>query len=245
MKTKYCLVDYITRFNYKKDGIYIGDKKLSTQEKYFVWRFIMDLSKYSDKDIEIILENTDTEILARKFNEFREILPRICKNKINKIDEKIKKIQSFMRNLDARKITAKQLCFLADVRDKFVKQCKKERAKWETYLKILERAKRRYGQINESRSKYVNLYKNKIRQAKNYDIIQLAEELGFEVKKAGKNFFIHCPFHTEKRPSCCLYPEFNIFYCFGCGAKGDVITFYMKVNNTTFKEAVDYLTRFH
>ncbi|WP_294451466.1 DNA primase [uncultured Gemmiger sp.] len=50
-----------------------------------------------------------------------------------------------------------------------------------------------------------------------------------------------CPFHTEKTPSFVVYPETQSFYCFGCGAGGDVITFVRKISNLGYVEAVKQL----
>lgn len=50
-----------------------------------------------------------------------------------------------------------------------------------------------------------------------------------------------CPFHNEKTPSFVVYPETQSFYCFGCGAGGDVITFIKKINNVDYIEAVKFL----
>ncbi len=50
-----------------------------------------------------------------------------------------------------------------------------------------------------------------------------------------------CPFHNEKTPSFHVYPENQSFYCFGCGAGGDIITFAKKINNLDYVEAVKLL----
>ncbi|HET9126579.1 MAG TPA: DNA primase [Propionibacteriaceae bacterium] len=50
-----------------------------------------------------------------------------------------------------------------------------------------------------------------------------------------------CPFHDEKTPSFQVTPSRGLFYCFGCGEGGDVITFLEKINNLTFTEAVQQL----
>ena len=50
-----------------------------------------------------------------------------------------------------------------------------------------------------------------------------------------------CPFHSEKTPSFVVYPETQSFYCFGCGAGGDVITFVRKISNLGYVEAVKSL----
>ncbi len=60
---------------------------------------------------------------------------------------------------------------------------------------------------------------------------------------AGKNLVGLCPFHNEKTPSFCIYPENNSFYCFGCNKGGDVISFIMGVENLDFAEAVKFLAQ--
>lgn len=57
------------------------------------------------------------------------------------------------------------------------------------------------------------------------------------LKKAGRNFVGLCPFHSEKTPSFSVSPEKNIFYCFGCGEGGNIISFLMKYENLSFPEA--------
>lgn len=58
------------------------------------------------------------------------------------------------------------------------------------------------------------------------------------LKRRGKNLVGLCPFHNEKTPSFTVYPESNSFYCFGCGAGGDVITFVRRMENLDYTEAV-------
>ena len=45
--------------------------------------------------------------------------------------------------------------------------------------------------------------------------------------RRGRNYVCSCPFHSEKTPSCTVFTDTQSFYCFGCGAGGDVITFTM------------------
>ena len=61
------------------------------------------------------------------------------------------------------------------------------------------------------------------------------------LKRRGRNFVGLCPFHGEKTPSFNLYPETNSFYCFGCGAGGDVVTFIRKIENLSYIDAVKFL----
>ena len=62
-----------------------------------------------------------------------------------------------------------------------------------------------------------------------------------ELKKRGNNVLALCPFHGEKTPSFNINPTKQLFYCFGCGAGGDVITFIMKIENLSYAEAVAFL----
>lgn len=59
--------------------------------------------------------------------------------------------------------------------------------------------------------------------------------------RRGRNCVCLCPFHSEKSPSCTVYLESSSFYCFGCGAGGDVITFIMKIENLDYVEAIKFL----
>jgi DNA primase len=83
--------------------------------------------------------------------------------------------------------------------------------------------------------------KSKIEEIKNrVDIVDLVSEY-LTLKKAGRNFTGLCPFHQEKTPSFSVNRDKQIFYCFGCGEGGNVITFLMKIADKTFPEAIEYL----
>lgn len=58
------------------------------------------------------------------------------------------------------------------------------------------------------------------------------------LKRRGKTLTGLCPFHNEKTPSFTVYPDTRSFYCFGCGAGGDVITFVRRIDNLDYVEAV-------
>ena len=63
------------------------------------------------------------------------------------------------------------------------------------------------------------------------------------LKRRGRNMVGLCPFHSEKTPSFNLYPENGSFYCFGCGAGGDVITFIRRIENLDYMEAIRFLAQ--
>lgn len=59
--------------------------------------------------------------------------------------------------------------------------------------------------------------------------------------RRGRNYVCLCPFHSEKSPSCTVYPETDSFYCFGCGAGGDTVNFIRLIENLEYMEAVKLL----
>ena len=62
-----------------------------------------------------------------------------------------------------------------------------------------------------------------------------------KIQKKGSSYFGLCPFHNEKSPSFSVSGHKQIYYCFGCGAGGNVISFVMNYENYTFPEAVKVL----
>ena len=62
-----------------------------------------------------------------------------------------------------------------------------------------------------------------------------------KLQKKGSNYFGLCPFHNEKSPSFSVSPSKQMYYCFGCGAGGNAITFLMEYENYSFPEALQVL----
>ena len=69
------------------------------------------------------------------------------------------------------------------------------------------------------------------------DIVDVISEY-LPLKQKGTSYFGLCPFHNEKTPSFSVNSERQFYYCFGCGAGGNVYTFIMQMENDTFPEAV-------
>ena len=72
------------------------------------------------------------------------------------------------------------------------------------------------------------------------DIVAIASE-HIALRRVGRRFVGLCPFHAEKSPSFSINAEEGLYYCFGCSAKGDVITFVREVEHLDFVEAVEKL----
>ncbi|WP_435547758.1 DNA primase [Desulfobacterium sp. N47] len=72
------------------------------------------------------------------------------------------------------------------------------------------------------------------------DIVDIISE-SVLLKKSGRNYVGLCPFHSEKTPSFTVNYEKQIFYCFGCGAGGNVFAYLTKKEGFTFPEAVKYV----
>lgn len=83
----------------------------------------------------------------------------------------------------------------------------------------------------------------------NSPVLQIKERLSIEeivssyikLEKAGSNFKARCPFHNEKTPSFFISPDRGSYYCFGCGAKGDIFTFIEEFEGLDFKGALKVL----
>ncbi len=63
------------------------------------------------------------------------------------------------------------------------------------------------------------------------------------LRRSSRNLVGLCPFHSEKSPSFTVFPETQSYYCFGCGAGGDVITFVRNIENLDYPEAVRFLAQ--
>ncbi len=72
------------------------------------------------------------------------------------------------------------------------------------------------------------------------DIVTLISEYTTLTKK-GSSYTGLCPFHNEKTPSFSVSEDKQLYYCFGCGAGGNTVTFLMQKENMTFPEAIKYL----
>ena len=79
-----------------------------------------------------------------------------------------------------------------------------------------------------------------VRVRESSDIVAIISE-HVQLKRVGRRFSGLCPFHSEKSGSFSVNQEQGLYYCFGCGAKGDVITFVREIEHVDFVGAVEYL----
>ena len=62
-----------------------------------------------------------------------------------------------------------------------------------------------------------------------------------QLRKTGARYMGRCPFHEERTPSFSVNAPDKLYYCFGCGAKGDLITFVRETEQLDFAQAVEWL----
>ncbi|MHB8512186.1 MAG: DNA primase [Actinomycetota bacterium] len=74
------------------------------------------------------------------------------------------------------------------------------------------------------------------------DIVEIASQY-MKIKRVGRTVKALCPFHSEKTPSFSIEPTKGVYYCFGCGKSGDVITLVRELEQMDFVEAVELLAR--
>ena len=79
-----------------------------------------------------------------------------------------------------------------------------------------------------------------VRVRESSDIVAIISE-HVQLKRVGRRFSGLCPFHSEKSGSFSVNPEEHVYYCFGCGAKGDVITFVREIEHLDFVGAIEFL----
>lgn len=72
------------------------------------------------------------------------------------------------------------------------------------------------------------------------DIVELISKY-VALKRAGSNMSGLCPFHNEKTPSFTVFPKTRSYYCFGCGAGGDAVSFVMNLEGLSYRDAVEHL----
>ena len=72
------------------------------------------------------------------------------------------------------------------------------------------------------------------------DIVDVVSQY-VKLTRRGSTYFGLCPFHNEKTPSFSVTPSKQMYYCFGCGAGGNVFNFVMEYENYTFGEALQHL----
>ena len=85
--------------------------------------------------------------------------------------------------------------------------------------------------------------KNDLDNIKSKISIRNELEKKFNLIQKGKDYWCSCPFHEEKTPSCKINDDLGSFYCFGCGAKGDIFTLYTDLYNYNFVDAVKELSQ--
>lgn len=76
---------------------------------------------------------------------------------------------------------------------------------------------------------------------RDYPIAEVMAASGLQLRPMGGRLTVVCPFHGDMRPSLIVYPATQSYYCFSCGAGGDVIDFVARLNKVGFKGAVETL----
>jgi len=75
------------------------------------------------------------------------------------------------------------------------------------------------------------------------DIVEVVSEYIPNIKRVGKNYFVLCPFHSEKTPSFSISPHHNFVHCFGCKYTADAIKFVQDIEHINYYEAVEKLAK--
>lgn len=82
-----------------------------------------------------------------------------------------------------------------------------------------------------------------VEAARERPILDVAQDLGLEPRKVGKEHSVRCPFHEDRTPSLFLSSEKGVWTCFSCGRGGDGIGLFQELKKLDFKEAVKEMNR--
>lgn len=74
-----------------------------------------------------------------------------------------------------------------------------------------------------------------------HPLAEVCAAYGITLSGRGRTRMGRCPFHADDTPSLCVYTDTESFYCFGCGASGDVITLIERLEDVGFREALERL----
>jgi len=75
------------------------------------------------------------------------------------------------------------------------------------------------------------------------DIVEVVREYIPNMKHVGRNYFVLCPFHSEKTPSFSISPQYNFVHCFGCNYSADAIKFVQDIEHISYYEAIEKLAK--
>lgn len=172
------------------------------------------LEKYSYKDVR--------KYLKILYNEFNDELQKILELK-NSIEYDRFDIDSWIR---------KELYWISRP------ECKREAFLRKRLAEIVK-----YGKRNKKRNEKSNGFGYSSLQIEGIKKLPFENILPELMPLPDGKRKCRCPFHNERTPSFFVYPS-NTYYCFGCQESGDIITLVQKRNNCSFKQALDYLSKF-
>lgn len=194
---------------------------LKTIQEALNWQTKKDAQKYYySVELPKVRESIQEFVDNFNFEERRKM-------RIEFLEEKIKELQNYLREVYQEYQNSYQKDEPAWLRQVFL-----ELAEIELNEKLLNHYQNELYFKKYNKNSFGKITEFQILRAKNYPIEQL-----IEVNSAG---FSKCPFHEEEKPS--LFCKNNFYYCFGCGASGDVISLVMRRDGLSFVEAVKKLS---
>jgi DNA primase len=116
----------------------------------------------------------------------------------------------------------------------------------EDFLRLLQAAQ---PAPPDDEPQFVSITQDLERRAANNEVARLKTTIRIQdvvsryvpLRQSGKNLVARCPFHDDRSPSFVVYPATQSFFCFGCQASGDALSFLMRVERLTFPEALHAL----
>lgn len=171
------------------------------------------------------MENGKTISLSQALEIFSDVLPLVQSALQENMIEDISVIPAIKKTKNATLLWVR-----TEVRAEMIKQCVADRNRV---------IKRIIARMNPVTRMGTTITDEDIARAREFPIEELYD--GRLFKSGGKSQCGLCPFHNERTPSFHIYKD-NRYKCFGCQEYGDAISFYMKINNVKFIDAVKALS---
>ena len=193
-------------------------------------------------DIEKQWRNSQYKFTSRELLKIFPAMKEIIPEKIKELEEERKEFVKIIRE---------NLRFIKEqIIDEFSKYFWRE---WIKYSQVslvadIDKQLSRFHQLQNIFQKKSDCKKSKfnvsdedVRRAREISIVDIALPYVEHVRKIGENYIGLCPFHKENNPSFYIYSASNHYYCYGCGAHGDLINLIMELRGFSFVEAVRFL----
>jgi len=225
------------------------DYKITEAEKLNAKKWAKSLSEEELDELYEAKRNWEQEKKPTYYDDVKHFADVLAETTDDKLIE-LERIEKWLSGILKNKTHIRKSKFLREYKGKNPQQ------DWEYVFHLTDiNLKKRLSNIRTQIDQFKKIKKIVEPKAKEYEPINIEaiKEIPItdfylnKVKKTGGKLVGLCPFHNEKTPSFTIYEKTNSYHCFGCGASGTVIDYYMHLKSidtkTAIRELNSYITR--